>query len=118
MATSKQDPKRVAFVDSVLTANKNLDWVKRLYEKDAPSIQIPGQPYRSTHFMADDGKGYVFPTVVRIDGALRYLGNDAENYARQTNTGIQFSNPMEGSWFAANGYKNGTGVRRDLNVGE
>ena len=60
--------------------------------------------------MGDDGNGYVFPTVVQQpDKSLKYLGASAEDYAHQTNTGIQF--PKEqGSWFAANGYKQGTGV--------
>lgn len=98
-----------AYSDSVLTANRNLDWVQRLYDRDTPTIQIPGQPYRSTHFMADDDKGYVYPTVVRKDGILKYLGDSAEDYARSTNTGIQL--PKEqGDWFARGGYKQGKGV--------
>lgn len=104
---------RRGYVDSTLKANDQLDWVKRLYEKGAPSTQIPGQPDRSTHFMSDDGKGYVFPAVVRENGQLRYLGEGAEDYARRTNTGIQF--PKEqGDWFAANGYKLGTGVNNSI----
>lgn len=107
------DPKR-KFVDSVLNANQHLDWVKRLYEKNAPSIKIKGEPYPSTHLMADDGNGYVFPTIVRINGKLTYLGDRAEEYARQTNTGIQFKTPQDGSWFADNGYKLGTGVNNSI----
>lgn len=103
-----------AFVDSTLQANKHLDWVQRLHEKNAPSIQIQGEPERSTHFMGDDGKGYVFPTVVRQNGKLVYLGDKAEDYARQTKTGIQFSKE-QGDWFANNGYKTGTGVNNSIN---
>lgn len=102
-----------AFVDSVLQSNKHLDWVQRLYEKNAPSIQLKGQPDRSTHFMGDDGNGYVFPTVVRQNGKLVYLGDKAEDYARETKTGIQF--PKEqGDWFANNGYKLGTNVNNAI----
>jgi hypothetical protein len=102
-----------AFVDSTLKANQHLDWVQRLYEKNAPSIQIKGQPDRSTHFMGDDGNGYVFPTVVRQNGKLVYLGDKAEDYARETKTGIQF--PKEqGDWFANNGYKLGTNVNNAI----
>lgn len=102
-----------AFVDSTLQANKHLDWVQRLYEKNAPTFQVPGEPDRSTHFMGDDGNGYVFPTVVRQNGKLTYLGDKAEDYARETKTGIQF--PKEqGDWFANNGYKIGSGVNNSI----
>jgi hypothetical protein len=104
---------KAAYVDSVLNANKHLDWVKRLYEKNAPSIQMPDEPDRSTHLMGDDGKGYVFPTIVRINGALKYLGERAEDYARETNTGIQLPE-KEGTWFANNGYKIGTNVNNSI----
>lgn len=104
-----------AYADSVLQANKHLEWVQRLFDKNAPSIQIPGQPFRSTHFMSDDGKGYVFPSVVRKpgDAGLTYLGDSAEDYARDNNTGIQLP-PTEGSWFAANGYKLAPGVQNSI----
>lgn len=105
---------RAAYVDSVLNANKHLDWVKRLYEKNAPSIQVPDEPDRSTHLMGDDGQGYVFPTIVRINGALKYLGDNAEDYARETNTGIQLPK-QEGTWFANNGYKTGINVNNSIN---
>lgn len=105
---------KVAFVDSVLKANNHLDWVKRLHEKNAPSIKLSGQPYSSTHEMADDGKGYVYPTIVRINGRLVPLTEDqAYDYAKKTNTGIQL--PKEqGTWFSNNGYKIGTGVNNDI----
>ncbi len=102
------------FVDSVLNANKNLDWVNRLYNPKLGSIQIPGEAFKSTHFMSDDGNGYVFPSVVNIGGKLQYLGDRAEDYARQTNTGIQLPRD-QGTWFANNGYKNGTNVNNSIN---
>jgi hypothetical protein len=105
---------KTAFVDSVFNTNSHLEWVQRLYDQNAPSIPTPkdvaekdGQT--STHLMSDDGNGYVFPRLVMKDGKLMDLGDDAEDYARATNTGIQL--PKEqGSWFAANGYKQGTDV--------
>ena len=106
---------KTAFVDSTLNANKNIEWVKRLTQKNTPSIEtpqsIPGwRPgLRSTHLMSDDGKGYVFPEVVDRGRGLEYLGTDAEDYARKSSTGIQFPE-NQGTWFAANGYKQGTGV--------
>jgi len=113
-----------AYVDSVLTANKNLDWVKRLRETNTPTLKtntlkgFEGEPdsEASTHLMSDDGKGYVFPQIVR-DSTLRFLGGEdpAYDYAKQTNTGIQL--PQEqGTWFANNGYKTGTNVLKKLVV--
>lgn len=103
-----------AYADSVLNANKHLDWVKRLYEKNAPSIQVKGEPNRSTHLMADDGKGYVYPTIIRDNGKLKHLSEDeAYDYAKKTNTGIQLPQ-KQGSWFAANGYKIAPNVNNDI----
>lgn len=105
---------RRGYVDSVLNANKNLDWIQRLTAPNAPSLQVPGEPYPSTHLMSDDGNGYVFPSVVRNKaGNLTYLGDSAEDYARETNTGIQLPK-KEGTWFAANGYKIGTRVNNSV----
>lgn len=104
------------YADSVLQANRHLDWVQRLYEKNTPTLQVPGQEYLSTHFMADDDKGYVFPTIVREKGNLKYLAQDAEDYARRTKTGIQL--PKEqGDWFGRGGYKTAPGVLTGFNEG-
>ena len=114
---------KTAFVDSTLNANKNLEWVKRLYQPNAPSIETPqhieGVPRgsRSTHLMSDNGRGYVFPSIVNRGRGLEYLGTGAEAYARKTNTGIQFPEE-QGTWFAANGYKQGTGVLKQQQGGK
>jgi hypothetical protein len=98
-----------AYVDSVLNANKGLNWVQRLYPKNTPSMQIPGQRGRSTHFM-ESGDGRVYPTVVQMpNGSLKYLGKDAFNYADSTKSYIQFPSDTEATWFG-NNYKKGTGV--------
>lgn len=103
-------------VNKVLSDNKNIDWVQRLFEKNAPSIQVPGESDRSTHLMAHDGNGYVYPTVVRINGKLQHLSeDDAYDYAKKTNTGIQMSK-AQGTWFADNGYKTGTGVNNNIDT--
>lgn len=105
-----------AYVDSVLTANKNLDWVKRLYDKAPNAVMVPGESHPSTHLISDNDQGYVFPQIVNMNGQLVDLGNRAEDYARETNTGIQL--PKEqGTWFARStsdksGYKMGTGVMK------
>lgn len=43
----------------------------------------------STHLMSDNNEGYMFPRLQLINGKLTDLGNRAEDYARDTNTGIQ-----------------------------
>jgi hypothetical protein len=105
-----------AFVDSTLTANKNLDFVKRLYDQSKGSIQIPGVPGRSTHYMADDNNR-VYPTVVNKDNKLQYLSNpdQAWEYANDNKEYIDFQTPEQAAWFAnspdhSTGYKMGTNV--------
>ncbi len=70
------DKDKPAFADSVLKANQHLDWVQRLYDKNPQTIQVPGEPFPSTHLMADNGNGYVFPY-----GALCPRGYDAYGVA-------------------------------------
>jgi probable phosphoglycerate mutase len=104
-----------AFVDSTLNANKNLDFVHRLYDPSAGSIQVPGEHGRSTHLMASD-KTRVYPEVVNINGHLQHLsGDDAWDYADSTKQYIDFKTPEQADWFASSrdntsGYKMGTNV--------
>lgn len=98
----------VGYIDSTLNANRNLNFVKRLYEKNTPSIQLPNQPYPSTHLM-ESGDGLVYPRVVMKDGRLQNLGDEAWKYARQTGEQIKFPNDQMAQWFGKN-YKKGTGV--------
>lgn len=112
------DINKKGYVDSVLNANKDLDWVKRLREKNAQSIKLPDQQFRSSHLMSDNGEGYVFPSIIRENGKLKYLPTEDEaiDYAKKTNTGIQL--PKEqGTWFANNGYKQGTNVLKAFEQG-
>jgi len=106
---------KIGYVDSVLNANKNLEWVQRLYQKNPQRIQIPGQPYPSTHFM-QSADGRVYPTVVNIGGQLQYKGNRAYDYADSTHTYIQFPNDAQAQWFGEN-YKMGTGVLKNFQKG-
>lgn len=116
---------KVAYVDSVLNANKDKEWVRRLVQpqKTANSIQDPYESkYRSTHLMSDDGNGYVYPQVIKgksgklihFPTALNMNDEDSQvEYAKKNNLGIQL--PKEhGTWFAGNGYKIGTGVNNDI----
>jgi hypothetical protein len=95
-------------IDKILNANKNLDWVQGLYDPNYGSVQIPGQEGRSTHFM-ESADRRVYPTVRNIDGQLKYLGDDAYNYADSTNSYIEFPTDRKAQKFAKN-YKRGTGV--------
>lgn len=104
------------YIDSVLNANKNLDWVKRLYEKNTPSLQIRGQEGKSTHFM-ESADSRVYPTVVRKpNGKLKYLGDKAYKYADKTKTYIEFPSDKEAQWFSEN-YKKGTDVLKEFKRG-
>ncbi len=108
-----------AFVDSTLNANKNLDFVHRLYDPSAGSIQVPGESRRSTHLMASD-KTRVYPEVVNINGHLQHLsGDDAWDYADSTKQYIDFKTPEQADWFASSrdktsGYKMGTNVLSNI----
>lgn len=106
------DKNKTAFVDSTLNANKNLEFVNRLYDKNPKTIQIPGEPYPSTHFMEyDSASARVYPTVVNQNGNLKYLGtgDPAWDYADSSKEYIQFPNSKQTEWFGS-GYKQGTGV--------
>jgi len=104
-----------AFVDSTLNANKNLDFVHRLYDPSLGSIQIPGEHGRSTHYMANY-KTRAYPEVVNIHGKLQYLpGDKGYDYADSTGEYINFKTPEQAEWFASSidntsGYKMGTNV--------
>lgn len=107
-----------AYADSVMMANKNLNFVKRylmpdMYPKlqtnklmdDRGIIAAPKDEY-STHWMAHDPETKrVFPSIVMIDGKLQNLGDKAFDYADKTGEYIEFKTPEEAEWFAANGYK-------------
>jgi hypothetical protein len=108
----KPKPKGPEYVDSVLQKNMHLDWVKRLYEKNTPSMVLKGQTDPSTHFMeSSDGK--VYPTIVRTpEGKLQYLGDKARDYAIKTKTYIEFPSDKDATWFGEN-YKKGTNVLKN-----
>jgi hypothetical protein len=118
---------KTAFVDSTLNANRDKEWVQRLYKRNTPKVVLLGEDRPSTHLMADNGNGYIFPTLVVQPGQknLTNLGRSAEDYARETNTGIQFKKKAQGDWFAGNnngngsygGYKKGTGILAEFKDG-
>src|SRR5437899_1950951 len=78
-----------AYAHHVLQNHKDLDWVKRLYDKNGDTIKVQAEKFPSTHLMSDNGEGYVFPRIQKINGKLVDLGDKAEDYARESGTGIQ-----------------------------
>lgn len=114
---------KTAYADSVHDARReDLRWVDRFFDKNGLSIptpkDVPGYKpgYTSTHLMSDNGQGYVFPRIVQQGDSLVDLGVGAEDYARKHKIGIQF--PKEqGTWYARDGYKKGTGVLKDFQRG-
>ena len=103
---------KTQWVDSVNNANMMKNFVQREYLKNGPSIQVPGEPGRSTHLMAYDPKSKrVYPEVVNINGKLKYLpGDQAYDYADSTGEFITFPTAEQAAWYSNNGYKTGTGV--------
>jgi hypothetical protein len=106
---------KTAWVDSIHNARKgDLNFVQRMFDQRAGSIQIPGQLGTSTHYM-ESGDGKAYPTVVQMpNGKLQYLNqNDKDaawNYANKTGQFIKFPNDEQAEWYANNGYKKGTNV--------
>ena len=118
---------RTAWVDSVNTANLDKNFVQRFFDSHTPSIPTPHDPtttdpwnprMTSTHLMSDNGEGYVFPRVVMDNNKLRWIPTEDEavDYARQHNEGIQFKTPEQGSWYS-NGYEDEKGVRHGYKQG-
>jgi hypothetical protein len=106
---------KTAWVDSVNNSNIDKNFINRMYLQNGPSMQILGEPGRSTHFM-EESDNMVYPTVVQRPGSssLEYLNksdkNGAYNYARMTGQFIKFPTAEQAAWYANNGYKTGTGV--------
>ncbi len=97
-------------VDSILAANKDKEWVNRLYDKKPESIQIKGQKGRSTHLM-ESADGKVYPRVDRDPKTKKLvnMGDTSYNYHTRTKNYIKFKDDKEAQWFGEN-YKKGTGV--------
>jgi hypothetical protein len=116
------------WVDSIHNARiDDLNFVQRLFDQSAGSVQIPGEQGRSTHFM-ESGDGRAYPTVVQQPNRkLQYLNqydqDAARNYANRTGQYIQFPNDEQAQWYAnspdiTKGYKMGTGVLKNIASGK
>lgn len=99
------DPKYYKQVDSILNANKHLDFVQRIRN---PNERLDlGNGQYATHMMAYDPKSKrAYPTIVKQGNKLVQLqGDDAWNYADKTGEYIKFNTPEEAEKFSNNGYK-------------
>jgi hypothetical protein len=103
-----------AKIDSILNAplNKNLNFVKRLYQKNTPSIMVKGEKSPSTHLM-ESSDGMAYPRVVQNkSGKLVNLGDKARSYAVKTKQYIKLKDDNEATFFGEN-YKLGKGVLKE-----
>ena len=114
---------KTQWVDSIHNARRgDLNFVQRYFDPNAGSIPTPrdvegwkpGQT--STHLMRfDPGSRRVYPSVVNVNGKLKYLPGDDEswNYADDTKEFIEFPTAQQAEWYANNGYKKGTNVLKE-----
>lgn len=101
---------RTGWVDSVHSANKNLNFVDRyLNSNKYPLITNPDGTV-STHEM-EQSDNIVYPRDVLMKGSdtLQHLSsNQAYDYALKNKEYIKFKTEDQALWYAANGYKQGT----------
>lgn len=114
------------YASSVLEKHKDKNFVKRLFDPDAPTISNPDGSY-SSHRMISAGN-YVLPTIVQNKSGKLITFNvknpdnswnqeelaKAKDYARQNNEYIPFDTEKEAQWFAENNYKRGSPMTRHL----
>lgn len=110
-------PKTISPEDAVLShylMQKNLDknWVQRAYDPNRESIQVPGQPYKSTHLMeySDNGlQAQVYPSVQQTSNGLQYMGDKSYDNAQDNNEIVQV--PLnKAEMFSSYGYKKEAGI--------
>lgn len=100
------DPAYYKYVDSVLSANNNLNFVQRI-RNPTERLDLGNGEY-ATHKMAyDPDSKRAYPTVVKQGDKLVQLKNEDEawDYADKTGEYIKFNTPQEAEKFANNGYK-------------
>lgn len=100
------DPKKYR---KILEENKNLSWVKRLLDTEN-KLEIKNEDGSiSTHKMAYsevDGKYYVYPTIVDVEGGISELTSDAAlKRAIEKKEFISFDSESDAQDFSSTGYK-------------
>lgn len=104
------DTNKVAYLDSTVNANKNLEFIQRAMQNNGMSIPTPkgapgyGTGSYSSHLMTYDPKSArSYPELVNMNGSLKYLtGDDAYNYAEDNGEYIQFPNAEQADYFSQN----------------
>lgn len=102
------DSNKSAYVDSVFSANKNLNFVQRyLNPKDYPAINNSDGSY-STHMMASSDN-FSYPTIIQDNTGklIKMNPEEAYQYAMKNKQYIQFPKEEQANWFSNNGYKKG-----------
>jgi len=90
-------------VFSVIEKNKDKDFVRRIYQSDAPYLDN-GDGSISTHLMAwgeRGGKYFVYPEIANVHGKLKRLSPDrALDYAIDSGEYVKFDTPEEAEQFS------------------
>ncbi len=94
-------------VDSILTANADKNFVKRIKTPDQYPKMDLGNGDSATHKMAwgedDKGAAYVYPTIVHdtVTNSLKQLNNqEAWQHAIKNKEYIKFNDTKEADWFS------------------
>jgi len=95
------------WLDTILMANKDKPFVKRILDKDARGMLPNTDGGHSSHSMAysdDQGKYFVYPTVIKQpDGTMvRLSDEEAYHNARKNGNAIPFDSEQEADWFSKN----------------
>jgi hypothetical protein len=104
------DTDKVAYLDSTVNANKNIEFIQRAMQNNGMTIPTPkgapgyGQGMRSSHLMTfDPDSKRAYPELVNMNGSLKYLtGDDAYNYADDNGEYIQFPTAQQAEYFSKN----------------
>jgi hypothetical protein len=106
--TSKQSTNlwgtdRTAWMDSVMNANANKDWVQQMYNPKAKTLDIDGVPRQQfLEYGEGAGKQWIYPTINRVNGVPTYFGNNAGYYAAQKQLAIPVKTPEQADYFIQN----------------
>lgn len=94
---------KTAWMDSVISANANKDWVQQLYNPMAKTLDIDGVPRQQfLEYGEGDGREWIYPTINRVNGVPTYFGNNAGYYAAQKQLAIPVQTPEQAQYFLEN----------------
>jgi hypothetical protein len=94
---------KTAWMDSVMNANANKDWVQQMYNPKAKTLDIDGVPRQQfLEYGEGDGRQWIYPTINRVNGVPTYFGNNAGYYAAQKQLAIPVKTPEQADYFIQN----------------